>query len=360
MPFEPYYLAVNFVTVRGRKYYVQNGALDLNYTGITDITEISGLEHLTDLQKLDLNNNKIKEIKGLEHLTNLKRLDLWENQIEEIKGLEHLTSLQRLDLRYNKIEEISGLEHLTNLRELDLSYNMIEEISGLEHLTNLQRLDLRGNPIKEGEKYLLGKNVLDIVRHCQEKVEQVKQEVVKHSNTALKKWKEKIENRFLQIEQYILKCTGKEPYNLANTLLDELRASITSLTIKDIVDEVKTEAKVKVEMQKIIDTEKANLLKRADEVLAILPARLQEMEEFNTRLISLANEKGVVIFDTIPVPIPENITIEQIAVIFKSLIDNGNISGIIDQKGGKFFSNSYLETVEKYIAKRKDAFRNNS
>ena len=49
------------------------GLLTLNLLGegIKDITEINGLEALTELQVLNLSKNQITEIKGLEPLNNL-------------------------------------------------------------------------------------------------------------------------------------------------------------------------------------------------------------------------------------------------------------------------------------------------
>ena len=61
----------------------------------------------------------ISEIKGLDNLTNLIYLDLKHNQIPEIKGLEHLQSLKRLNLMGNQISEIKGLESLKRLIDLE-------------------------------------------------------------------------------------------------------------------------------------------------------------------------------------------------------------------------------------------------
>jgi len=133
----------------GRKYYVENGILDLSRLKIADISEIEGLKQLSHLQTLDLRDNQITEIKGLEHLKNLKSLDLSGNQIKEIKSLERLSLLKTLDLRKNQIAEIGKLEHLNNLQKLDLGMNRITEIKGLEHLTKLKELILFDNQIKE-------------------------------------------------------------------------------------------------------------------------------------------------------------------------------------------------------------------
>lgn len=183
----------DFVTIRGRKYHVKNCTLDLNTIGIKDITEIEGLENLTNLKELNLQYNQIREIKGLESLINLQKLNLMDNKIEDLKGLENLNNLQGLYLCHNRIEELKGLEKLTNLHHLGLSENQIEdikglenlnelrelsfwsnrikEINGLENLTKLKGLNLHYNPIKADEEHLVGKNAQEIVKYCQKKVE---------------------------------------------------------------------------------------------------------------------------------------------------------------------------------------------
>ena len=142
-----------FVTVKGKKYYVKDGTLNLSELRITDIDEI----------------------KGLENLTNLQELYLCENFITEIKGLENFTSLKELDLYSNKIEEIKGLDHLTNLRALYLSKNQISELKGLDNLTSLIRVNLYLNRIGEDEYHLLKKGfdfqaAQEVVKYCREKV----------------------------------------------------------------------------------------------------------------------------------------------------------------------------------------------
>jgi internalin A len=92
-----------FVTFRGIKYYVLNNELNFKSFGINDITEIEGLEALSNLKKLDLSHNKIKKIEGLEHLINLKELNFYWNDITEIGGLDALKNLQIFNFQDNKI-----------------------------------------------------------------------------------------------------------------------------------------------------------------------------------------------------------------------------------------------------------------
>lgn len=131
-----------FVIIKGNKYYVKDGKLDLSEKGIKDISEIEGLKKMDGLIILNLSSNQLIEIKYLETLVNLEDLDLSNNQITEIKNLETLVNLEGLDLSYNNITEIKNLEALINLEGLFLSYNPIIKIKNLETLVKLEDLDL--------------------------------------------------------------------------------------------------------------------------------------------------------------------------------------------------------------------------
>jgi len=62
------------------------------------------------------------------------------------KGLEKLTKLEELYLNNNRLTDVKGLEKLTQLRELHLSLNQLTDVKGLEKLTQLQTLWLTNNP----------------------------------------------------------------------------------------------------------------------------------------------------------------------------------------------------------------------
>ena len=112
-----------------------------------EISDISSLEKLTNLQTLNLCNNQISDISFLDKLTALQSLNLSANQITDISCLEKLTALQTLYLSSNQISDISSLEKLTSLKSLNLSRNNISDISFIVKLTSLQSLDLSSNKI---------------------------------------------------------------------------------------------------------------------------------------------------------------------------------------------------------------------
>ena len=108
----------------------------------------------SDLDKvthLYLGRKKLTELpKALEKLTQLKRLDLYGNQLTDVKGLEKLTQLKKLYLNHNRLTELpKGLEKLTQLTYLNLGYNKLTDVKGLEKLTQLEELKLHGEKLTE-------------------------------------------------------------------------------------------------------------------------------------------------------------------------------------------------------------------
>ncbi len=63
-----------------------------------------------------------------------------------MKGLEKLTQLTHLVLQNNQLTDVRGLEKLTQLRDLDLSENQLTDVKGLEKLTQLSSLILLNTP----------------------------------------------------------------------------------------------------------------------------------------------------------------------------------------------------------------------
>lgn len=105
-----------------------------------------------DLRKLTVLNAKdlgISDLGGLEHATNLTKLDLSGNRLTDVSLLAGLTHLRVLNLEGNGIRDISPLSRLKNLTQLNLKGNAIVDISPLVDLPALSVLNLEGNEIRE-------------------------------------------------------------------------------------------------------------------------------------------------------------------------------------------------------------------
>ena len=136
------------------------------------ITDLTGLEHTTNLTKLDLgdaleggfltNSNSISDISPLAGLTNLTTLDLWGNSISDISIVAGLTNLTELNLALNSISDISPLAGLNQLTELNLWDNSISDISLLAGLTNLTELNLQVNSISDISPLISLTNLIEL------------------------------------------------------------------------------------------------------------------------------------------------------------------------------------------------------
>ena len=75
---------------------------------ITDalIRKSTGQYDPETVQRLCLDNMALRRISGLDRCSNLIELSLPWNEVTEISGLAHLTQLQRLDLSNNRIAKI--------------------------------------------------------------------------------------------------------------------------------------------------------------------------------------------------------------------------------------------------------------
>ena len=113
----------------------------------SEIRNLKGLEHATNLTFLNLNRNSVSDVRPLAGLTQLEELNIHYNLLSDVSPLSELTSLETLDLSRNSISDVSGLATLTNLTNLALYSNFISDVGPLASLTNLGGLKLSGNPI---------------------------------------------------------------------------------------------------------------------------------------------------------------------------------------------------------------------
>ena len=119
------------------------------------ITDLTGLEHATGLERLDLGDNEIVNLSPLSGLTNLTSLDLADNQIVNLTPLRNLTNLTNLDLDGNQIQDVFALPNLSNLETLDLRDNNVMDVTPLSTMTHLTHLYLQGNDNLTNIKHLV-------------------------------------------------------------------------------------------------------------------------------------------------------------------------------------------------------------
>jgi internalin A len=118
--------------------------LSINHSQISDLQPLSSL---SKLEILSLENNQISDLRPLANLTKLNLLNLNHNKIANLQPLVNLNNLSELELAENQIKDLTPLTELQNLTELNLYKNQIVELKSLTGLKNLMGLDLRKNLI---------------------------------------------------------------------------------------------------------------------------------------------------------------------------------------------------------------------
>ena len=106
-------------------------------------------DEMATLTRLDANEADISDLTGLEHATNLRVLHLWRNSVSDLSSLAGLTKLTGLYLGGSSASDLSPLVGLTNLESLFLDANGISNLSALAGLTKLTRLALSNNSVSD-------------------------------------------------------------------------------------------------------------------------------------------------------------------------------------------------------------------
>ncbi|MGM1566181.1 NEAT domain-containing protein [Bacillus cereus group sp. BceL220] len=111
------------------------------------IKDVSGLEYMTNLENLTLEEVKLKNIKFISDLRQLKSLSITYGELEDIGPLAKLEHIEFLTLRNNKISGLSPLSQMKKIKMLDLNSNYIKDIKPLFTVKSLRTLTVANNQI---------------------------------------------------------------------------------------------------------------------------------------------------------------------------------------------------------------------
>ena len=124
--------------------------LHLSGNQISDISPLSGL---TELEFLSLGDNQITDITPLKDSVDLEALFIGNNQISDISVLSGLTKIDRLYIHGNPITDISALSGLTKMNTLVIgeheSYKSIKDLVPLSGMTDLRSLRITGTGVTD-------------------------------------------------------------------------------------------------------------------------------------------------------------------------------------------------------------------
>mgnify|MGYP001375961258 CR=1 FL=1 len=97
---------------------------------------------------------KLTNLQGVQHLTNITELNISEHAINSTKGIEHLDKLNYLGCSRNELSKLEGIENLTALKQLYVAKNNLSgsEILRVVSSISLNLLDCRENNLTDDSK----------------------------------------------------------------------------------------------------------------------------------------------------------------------------------------------------------------
>jgi hypothetical protein len=128
--------------------------LEASFLGITDIT---GLQHATNLTSLNISHNPISDITPLAGLTNLKRLLLYKIRISDLKPLADLTQVEFVTFWETNVSDLTPLKSWKNLKSIELRLTKVTDYTPLHGLTNLKSLATNRRLISDEQLAMLKK-----------------------------------------------------------------------------------------------------------------------------------------------------------------------------------------------------------
>ena len=129
-------------------------ACTVSHSALSVDVNIGGRPVSSDTEDLRLVGQNISDISGIQQLPALKRVDLSVNNISNIYPLifadcrDNITSL---NLSSNMISDLTPLAMLSSIEYLDLSYNQITSLQALMMLNTLRSIRITGNPLSVAE-----------------------------------------------------------------------------------------------------------------------------------------------------------------------------------------------------------------
>jgi len=125
-------------------------------TGITEINaenkgiiSLEGLQHLINLQRLNIKQNHIEDLSPIEDLHQIRLLNCSMNPISDCSPLHHLTQLESLRFYQTQVADLSPLEPLIQLKTLDFADACVQDLSPIHNLVDMTYLNCGYNQIND-------------------------------------------------------------------------------------------------------------------------------------------------------------------------------------------------------------------
>lgn len=112
-----------------------------------ELTNLSGIKHLTNLTTLIVTHHQITSLAGIEYLDKLESLFVNVNQLSDLKEVHYLPNLTQLYCNDNQIKDLLPLTQLTKLTTIHCNNNPLSNLAGITaaHSQNLKKISCLPN-----------------------------------------------------------------------------------------------------------------------------------------------------------------------------------------------------------------------
>lgn len=112
------------------------------------IDNLDDLTRLKNLHRISLVYQNITDVSGLSVLADLESIDLRHNPLEDVSPLSRLSSLNTLGLFDTNVSDLTALRTCTRLNTVDIGYTQVKSITALDGLDSLKILAMRKAPLQ--------------------------------------------------------------------------------------------------------------------------------------------------------------------------------------------------------------------
>lgn len=117
------------------------------YLGGGQLSDLSPLAGLTQVEGLRASMNQVAVITPLSGMLQMDRLDLGRTQVRDLTPLKRMTKLTELMLDDTPVDDLSPLKGLANLERLSIKRTRVTDVSPLKGLRKLKFLYVAGSNV---------------------------------------------------------------------------------------------------------------------------------------------------------------------------------------------------------------------
>lgn len=134
----------NLISCIKKNGITDSGAQTLICSG-KNIQSLDGIEQISNLRVISLNQNQIQNTEPLSKLSRLVSLDISANNLKSLVGIDELSELYWLNASNNQLADAEVLQDLKKLKRLYIRNNQLQSLAFVSNLASLENLDAENN-----------------------------------------------------------------------------------------------------------------------------------------------------------------------------------------------------------------------